>query len=200
MEIGFHRFASGKKYAFVKKDDAPIFLRNIIFIQNQNNPSQIAIVREWGGTNTHTWEPPKGQMEWKEFDDASLKPNTTVPPSKLFQVMKIGMLRELGEEAKILPRDLKNLKRLEKVYVQDWPESGIKKAKFVYQFWQANIRSEAMLEAQARMEFLCTHPDLAAMLPKDMCEKDAVGWWSPAEGWTKIRGGFSKKMTELYYG
>jgi len=113
--------------------------------------------------------------------------------------MKKGVQREMVEEAKILPKDLHYLKSLDLRYIQAWPESGVPNAFFMYQFWHATINNTAIFDAQNDMEELTQNIDLNHALPKDLVEKDAVTWWTPSNGWERIRTGFSKKMTLLYF-
>jgi hypothetical protein len=200
MEVGFHLFPTGKKYTYVKKDNALIFLRNIIFLTKPHNLHRIVVVREWGAnSNKHVWEPPKGQMEWKEFAGKKIRPGDTIPGAELLSEMKKGVQREMVEEAKILPKDLHSLKSLDLRYIQAWPESGVPNAFFMYQFWHATINNTAIFDAQNDMEELTQNIDLNHALPKDLVEKDAVTWWTPSNGWDRIRTGFSKKMTLLYF-
>jgi hypothetical protein len=200
MEIGGHTFASGKTYAYVRAADGSItFLRNILFIVNAANPKQIALVHEWGAKAKASWEPPKGQMEWKEFASAGLKKGSKLTAAQLVKHQRAGMMRELTEEAKILPSEISDLRRLDFAYKQEWPESGLKNAHFMYQYWTAKTSPKILLEAQSRLDTLKANPDWKAMLPADNSEKDAIIWWSPDDGWDIIYGSFSKKMTQLYF-
>lgn len=198
MEIGYHEFPSGKKYTFIKQNGNPVFVRNICFLMKENDPYHIVVVREWGSpSNYQVWEPPKGQMEWKELADAGYKAGDVIKPNVLLKQMKVALTREIIEEAKIT--SMTNLRPLPLVYKQAWPESSVKNAMFMYQFWTANITEEALIAAQQDMRQLVRSPDLKDVLLKDFTEKDAVAWWSPQSGWNRIRESFSKKMTRIYY-
>jgi hypothetical protein len=199
MEIGFHTFPSGKQYTFVKSKGNPVFLRNIIFLKNTGHPREVAIVHEWGKAKKERWEPPKGQMEWKELHATGIKPGTVLTWSQLHKHMRKGILREMMEEAHVLPSEITGFHRLPQTYQQAWPESGIPGAQFLYQFWEANMSSRIMLEAQKRIHTLVDNADWKKILPSDITEKDAIQWWKPEDGWEYIRGGFSKKMTALYF-
>jgi len=200
MEVGYHTFPSGKQYTYVKKDKKLIFLRKIIFLTKPNDAHRIVVVREWAAnTNRSVWEPPKGQMEWKEFAGSRIKSGDTISPKMLLQEMKKGVLREMIEEAKIVPKDLHNISCLDLRHIQAWDDAGIPDAYFMYQFWHASITDKAMSEAQKDMETLTHSVDLNHILPKDLLEKDAVTWWTPKNGWDRIRTGFSKKMTRMYF-
>lgn len=200
MEIGFHTFPSGKKYAYWKDNGKPVFLRNIIFLVNEANKKQVAIVREWGATsNSRVWEPPKGQMEWKEFEDLGVKPNSIIPVRTVAAEMKKGVLREMCEEAKIHPRDIRGLKKLPLTHRQAWPESKVPNAEFMYQFWTATTNTKTLLEAKKCLQDLVDNPDWKEMLPNDLSEKDNIEWYTPGKNDHYIRGGFSKKMIDIYY-
>lgn len=203
MEIHYHTFRSGKSYAYIKTvSGQKVFLRNILFLHNSKNPTQIAVVHEFGKrTDKAAWEPPKGQMEWKEFSSAGVKRGEKLALKTLEKYQREGVLRELTEEAKILPSEISHLARLPHMYKQAWPESGIPNAYFCYQYWRAEARPEVLFEAQNRLNILKTDKDLKAMLPADNSEKDAVKWWAPttSSAWDDIYGDFSKKMTSLYF-
>jgi hypothetical protein len=205
MEIGFHEFPSGKQYVFVKSPGVAksprVFLRNIIFLQRQSNPAEFAIVREWQAPDYDSaWEPPKGQMEWKEFADSGLKPGTILSEKTLAKYMREGVMREMVEEAKVLPTEIKHFQMIPLAYTQPWPESRVAGAHFRYQFWTARISDKIMLEAQKRMSTLVSHPDLQHVVTPDAKEKDAIVWWSgkTTKEWSMIRGAFSQKMTRMF--
>jgi hypothetical protein len=200
VKIGYHTFPSGKQYAYMIDPDtnAKIFLRNILILTRNSDAYTIAVVREWGAKARAAWEPPKGQMEWKEFRGSGAR---TLTPAQLTAHQRAGVLRELTEEAKILPTEISHLRKLPLIYRQPWEESGVRNAHFMYQFWTARATDETMLEAQKRMNFLTSDPDLKYLLSSDVTEKDAIAWWLPRsdDDWKDIRGAFSKKMTALYF-
>ena len=198
MEVGYRVFPRGKRYAYVMMDGVPVFLRNIVFIHNAENPSQIVIVHEWG-MSEHRWEPPKGQFEWDEL--GAPRKGIKMTYKQILLAMRRGILRETKEEAKIMPSELINLIPLENSYIQDWTDSGVPNARFMYQYWHATITPATMLEAQKRTKELVDNKDWRHLLPPDVLEKDAIRWWSPKEpnAYKYIRGGFSQKMTVLYF-
>ncbi len=201
MKIGAHTFPSGKSYAYILTPEGhKLFLRNILFLHNSKNPTQIALVHEFGKrSDKATWEPPKGQMEWKEFASEGLTKGATLSPKSLERHQRAGVLRELTEEAKILPSEIKGLIRLPYAYSQPWPESDLRDAHFMYQYWRAETTPATLLEAQKRLDILKSDADLRAMLPPDNVEKDAIKWWNPRDGLSCLYGDFSKKMTQHYF-
>jgi hypothetical protein len=202
MEVNFHAFPGGKQYAYIQKpgSNIPIFVRNVIFLTPEDNARTIAIVCEWGAKHTApgVWEPPKGQMEWKELD---VSPRTVLSPRRIQSYMRKGVLREMMEEAKVHPDEIRGLTMMPLQYIQAWPEAGVPNAKFMYQFWHATLAPKYMLEAQKRIQAIVDDPALAAKLPPDAREKNGIRWWNPKHGdaWSQIRGAFSKKMTRMYY-
>ncbi|NBO42093.1 MAG: hypothetical protein EBU92_11370 [Betaproteobacteria bacterium] len=206
MEIGFHTFPSGKQYVFFKETESsrPCFLRNILFLTPPGDPHTVAIVREYGArTHRGVWEPPKGQMEWKEFAEAGVRAGSKLTAKQLTQFQRAGILREMVEEAKVLPKEIHGLTKLPLLYRQQWIDDYKPRgftADFCYQFWHATCSLETLLEAQRRMAVLVDNPDWKQLLPADITEKDAIQWWNPdRDGWDAIRGAFSKKMTQLYF-
>jgi hypothetical protein len=184
----------GKEYAFVRDGSRRIFLRNILFLRNAKQLNQIAIVKEWGARDEKGWEPPKGQMEWKEFAQKGYHRGQNVSTEQMIAMMREGVLRELQEEAKVMSNEIKHLTILPLSYTETFKGS---QDCFRYQFWEATCTS--LKPAQKRIHDLVTHPDWVAMIQPDAKEKDAVEWWSPTPtSWRKIRGDFSRKMVELW--
>jgi ADP-ribose pyrophosphatase YjhB (NUDIX family) len=200
MIINYKKFpSSGKQYVYLQDGKKKIFLRNVLFIRHASKPAEIVTVREWGSkTERGAWEPPKGQMEWKELAETGIRAGQDVPISMLVEQMRKGVLREIAEEAKILPSEIKGLKLLPMSYTDEFPAAG-PNAYFRYQFWEGTLGD--LRPAQKRLRALTTNADWSAMLPDDVKEKDAVEWWSPTgpAAWGKIRGAFSLTMTRMYY-
>ena len=205
MELGFHTFSTGKQYVFLKDPatQTRTFLRNILILTPPGAPDTIAIVREWGAKgDVGVWEPPKGQMEWKEFADSGLRAGTRISEADLTRHQREGVLREMIEEAKILPSEIKDLTKMPLVYSQKWEDAGIPNVRFLYQYWTATTTRANLLEAQKRMRTLVDNEDWKHLLPADMTEKDGIEWFTPSrdrDSWKKIRGAFSKKMTDVYF-
>lgn len=198
MEVGFHTFPSGKKYTYAIIEGKKVFLRNIVFLTTANEKDTCVIVHEWGKPLKGRWEPPKGQVEWKEFEDSNIKPRTKLSESDLQKYMRKGALREMVEESNILPDEVKNVHLLPLSYTQDWPESKVPGAKFIYMFWAGVVHKSIVQTASRRIREIVENPEWKEMLPADLCEKDAIQWWNPTNGWDFIRAGFSKKMTRMY--
>lgn len=201
MYIGFHEFSSGKKYLYVReKSDGPrIFLRNILFIHHPDSYKKIAVVHEYGEKGMATYEPPKGQMEWKEVSGYSK--DSLIEPKQLVKFMKEAVLREIGEEAKFLPSELKKMKLLPFFYEEKFEGAPLKSDKFRYMFWSACATDASMIKAQKRIKQMIMNPHHIELLPSDVREKDHVCWFElkSKEDYKYIRRFFSLKMTKLYY-
>jgi hypothetical protein len=199
--INFHKFPSGKKYLYIHQPSGErVFIRNILFIHAPGDPKRIALVHEWGRNPKKEYEPPKGQMEWKEAKMYGARPNQSVSEAQLMKMMKAAVIREIGEEAKFTPRELKEVHSLPLVYEQSFKGGHLKKDRFRYQFWSASVSEADMKVAQERIQKLVDDPEGTARLKADLREKDGLIWWTPTdvESWNIIAG-FSKNMTQHYY-
>jgi hypothetical protein len=201
MYIGYEEFKSGKKYLYMKEEiDGPrTFLRNILFIHHPESYRKIAVVHEFGSKAMASYEPPKGQMEWKEVE--GMTKDSKIESKQLVKFMKEAVLREIGEEAKFLPSELKKLKPLPFVYEETFEGAPYKSDKFRYQFWSACTTDASMIKAQNRIKHMIDSPHHISLLPADVREKDHVCWFElkSKEDYKYIRRSFSLKMTKLYY-
>jgi 8-oxo-dGTP pyrophosphatase MutT (NUDIX family) len=205
MRIDYTIFPSGKNYTFLHDGKRRIFLRNILFLHKPDDAGTIVIVREWGAkTNDGVWEPPKGQMEWKEIAAAGIRRGEEITPSQLVALMSDGVLREMEEEAKIRIDEIHDLRLLPMSYTEEF--RGVPHAKrqnhdavdaFRYQFWAAELVD--LGPAIRRMNKIVANSGRG--VSADCREKDAVEWWRPtrASDWVKIRPAFSSVMTKMYY-
>jgi hypothetical protein len=195
-------FPSGKDYACLRNDTdgTKTFLRNIGFLHAPRNPRKIVLVHEWEFPMATEWEPPKGQMEWKEMSAAGFRRGQRVGAEDLLAAMRDGVCREIAEEAKIPKTALHNLHVLPLSYSEAFKGAGAG-AKLRYQFWTAEVTAATVAKAQKQLERIVGSPAVQASLAADKKEKDAVGFWEPkdAADWDKIRGGFSGTMTRMYY-
>jgi hypothetical protein len=199
--LDYQKFPSGKQYACVRYGKDKIFLRNIAFLHPSSDKQRIVLVHEWDYPMAKEWEPPKGQMEWKEFSAKGYKKGQKLTSKQMIDAMKEGVLREVAEEAKIPATNIRSLEPIYLSYTEPFPEAG-PNAFFRYQFWEGIVSAEAVQAAQKTIERIVANPHVQAKLPADKKEKDAVGFWKPtkARDWDKIRGAFSGAMTRMYYG
>ena len=202
MHLHSQRFPSGKDYAcLVQPDGTKTFLRNIAFLHAPRNPYKIVVVHEWDFPMMVEWEPPKGQMEWKEMKAEGFRRGQTVSTEALLKAMREGVQREIAEEAKIPAKAIRNLHVLPLAYAEAFPEAG-PKAQLRYQFWTGEVSAATVAAAQKTLERIVGNVSVQAKLAADKKEKDAVGFWEPERGegsWGRIRAGFSGTMTRMYY-
>jgi hypothetical protein len=146
------------------------------------------------------WEPPKGQMEWKELKAAGHRRGQRVTAEELLNAMRDGVCREVAEEAKIPASSIRNLHVLPLSYSEPFKGAG-PKAFLRYQFWTGEVTAETVAAAQKKLERIVGNPAIQARLAADKKEKDAVGFWEPGDSssWVQIRDGFSGTMTRMYY-
>lgn len=194
------QFPSGKEYACIRGEDGTkTFLRNIAFLHAPHNPNKIVLVHEWEYPMDSEWEPPKGQMEWKELKAAGHRRGAKVDAEALLKAMREGVCREVAEEAKIPATAIRDLHVLPIAYTAPFPKAG-KDALFRYQFWTGEVTAETVAAAQKKLEAIVGNPAVQARLAADKKEKDAVGFWEPKNrSWGRIRGAFSGEMTRMYY-
>ena len=201
ITLDYQKFPSGKQYACVRDGKTKTFLRNIAFLHPASDKRRIVLVHEWDYPMNREWEPPKGQMEWKEFAAEGYKKGQKLTVQQLMAAARQGVLREVAEEAKIPKTSIQSLHPLSLSYTEPFPEAG-PNAYFRYQFWEGIVDAETVKAAQRTIERIVNNPEVAAKLPADKKEKDAVGFWKPTtrSDWDKIRGAFSGLMTRMYYG
>lgn len=208
-------FPSGKDYACLRNDTdgTKTFLRNIAFLHAPRNPYKIVLVHEWDYPMDREWEPPKGQMEWKELQGAGYRRGQRVGAEALLAAMRDGVCREVAEEAKIPATKIRNLHVLPLSYTEAFKgaERVAKGALLRYQFWTGEVAAATVAAAQKTLERIVGSPAVQATLAADKKEKDAVGFWEPeafskftalapaSPAWGRIRGGFSGIMTRMYY-
>ena len=198
--IGYETFKRGKEYLYIHQPSGErVFIRNILFIHPADDEKTIALVHEWGKNPKKEYEPPKGQMEWKEAKMYGATPNKQVSEKQLMIMMKAAVIREIGEEAKFLKSELKSVHPLPLVYEQSFMGAPLKTDRFRYQFWSATVTEASMKKAQERIQKLLDDPEGTKLLKPDLREKDGLIWWKPSDGWDKIRSGFSNNMTHQYY-
>ena len=200
MKIDYKQFPSGKQYACIRDGETCIFLRNIAFLHPANDPHKVVVVHEWGSRMDRDWEPPKGQMEWKEFAAEGFRKGQTITDDQLVGAMRAGVLREVEEEAKIRPSHIHGLDLLPMSYSEDFKAAG-PNCKFRYQFWTGAVSAADLRKAQTHLAEIVGSPEIQASLSADKKEKDAVVFWKPTANaeWDKIRGAFSGIMTRMYY-
>jgi ADP-ribose pyrophosphatase YjhB (NUDIX family) len=113
-----------KAYAYVEHpvEGWRVYLRSAIFIHEAHRPFQedhfLVFRNAKKGHKNNTWEPPKGQMEGKDFSRKSNVP--------LLQLLAKSALRETHEEGHLDPKAFLHLRHTGLVFQsqeQDYPKN-----------------------------------------------------------------------------
>ena len=160
-----------KKYAYVEHptEGWRVYLRSCIFLHpdyEKFNIKHFLVVKKLGARWTSSaWEPPKGQMEGKDFKNKSI-----------LEYLKENVLRETEEESHIT--EVKNLKHTGLVFQSQ--ETDYKpNTYFQYHIFQGLVTKEQVNQSFDKFEWIKEHPKAFARWRRDRREKDAVAWFNP---------------------
>ena len=179
----------GKRYLYVEHpiEGWRVFLRAVCFLHKDNEPfdaSDFLVVKKTGGKPTSSvWEPPKGQMEGKDY----------IRDTSLIESMAINVRREVEEEAKI--SYIHNL-RYTGLVVQNREHDYPKNTYFQYHIFQAFVSPTEIQSAENIFNWYKENPSKFKKLRKDQQEKDAIGWFHPRH--TKLFGRWAPSIVALY--
>ena len=164
-------FDPSKKYAYVEHptEGWRVYLRSCPFlhpIYEPFNKKKFLVVKKRGARWTSaTWEPPKGQMEGKDFKNKSV-----------LEHLKENVIREIAEESHIT--DVKNVKHTGLVFQSqetDYPSNTY----FQYHIFQGFVTFDQVKKSFETFEWIKEHPKAFARWSRDRREKDAVAWFDP---------------------
>jgi ADP-ribose pyrophosphatase YjhB (NUDIX family) len=185
-------FDPEKKYFYVEHptEGWRVYLRSCCFIHQKDkcvNMDTFVVVKRTGQpANEKAWEPPKGQMEFK--DHSAKKKNAPV-----IELLKENVTREVAEESRIT--DLKGLRHTGLVF-QGRESSYPPNHYFQYHIFQAVVMPEEYTKASEELVWYKEHPKAFARLRRDKREKDEIAWFSPSEH--RLMGKWSPKIVALY--
>jgi ADP-ribose pyrophosphatase YjhB (NUDIX family) len=191
-------FDPEKKYAYVQHpmEGWRVYLRSCCFIHEKLQPtassgecidtSKFIVVKRTGDpANAKAWEPPKGQMEYKD-----MMKHTSMP---IMNLLKENVRREVAEESRI--ETLFGLRHSGIVFQgreKDHPPNTF----FQYHIFQALVSPTEWRRASQELDWYRAHPLAFARLRRDKREKDAIDWYSPSEH--KLMGKWSPKIVGMY--
>ena len=188
-------FDPEKAYAYVEHpiQGWRVYLRSAVFIHEANQPFQEdrflvfrnvkkghkqntlpsrkgreSIKSSDGGLNT--WEPPKGQMEGKDFYRKKEVP--------LVQLLAQSALRETQEEGHLDIRGFVDLKYTGLVFQsqeKDYPENHF----FQYHMFQGFMTPATIEASFDKFDWFQEHPKAFARQSRDKKETDAIAWFNP---------------------
>jgi ADP-ribose pyrophosphatase YjhB (NUDIX family) len=183
-----------KKYFYVEHpaEGWRVYLRACCFIHEVPakdsciDPKRFIVVKRADKVaNGREWEPPKGQMEWK---DAARKSDESV-----MQLLRENVKREVAEESRI--KRIVGLRHTSLIFQgreQDYPPNTF----FQYHIFQALVYPKEWMRASAELDWYRAHPLAFARLRRDKREKDAIDWYSPSDH--KLMGKWSPKIVSMY--
>ncbi len=169
--------AGDEKYAYTIHNGDRLYLRNVAFITNPAR-TKLLVVHNKGAPVDREWEPPKGLGEWTDIRTGG---------------MRAAMEREVTEEAKVFPSELRNVRMLPYAYTGI---CDVQHKPYMYQFWSATITEATMKKAKQRQHQLHSNRDWLAMTPPEIQETDAVDWYDASQ--MKITKGPAEKMIRAY--
>jgi len=205
IRIGAHHFPRyNKQYAYVAlpNSDVWVFLRTAIFLEvvdipnNKSNEPKFVIVHDVGKNGPHTWDMPKGQVEYKEFLD--IKRHYKSPQTGLHGLLKEGIRRELEEEAKININNVTELNEIPNLAIAGKHNDLPNKFHYQYHIFEGKVNYKHYEKAKKQIDKLRENPTLTIDMPKDIIEKDNITLWSPSMGLGKIIEGDPEKLIRLY--
>jgi hypothetical protein len=182
-------FAPHKRYFYVEHPEEGwrVFLRAGTFIHEMGKPFDaqrfIVVKTTAADPKGKSWEPPKGQMEWKDTD----------PKKDIYHNLLENVHREVSEEAKI--SDLRSLHHTGIIYQnreKDYPPNTY----FQYHIFQAFTPPSALQAAEEEFQWIAEHPAAFARYKKDKREKDGLAWYNPRN--TRMMGRWSPSIVAMY--
>ena len=183
-----------KKYFYVQHptEGWRVYLRAACFIhefpskENCIDPKKFIVVKRADKVaNGREWEPPKGQMEWKDAAKLSNLP--------VLELLKQNVRREVAEESRI--QRIVGLRHTSLIFQgreKDYPPNTY----FQYHIFQALVYPKEWIRASAELDWYRDHPKAFARLKRDKREKDAIDWYSPSDH--KLMGKWSPRLVAMY--
>jgi ADP-ribose pyrophosphatase YjhB (NUDIX family) len=165
-----------KAYAYVEHpvEGWRVYLRSAIFIHEAHRPFQedhfLVFRNAKKGHKNNTWEPPKGQMEGKDFSRKSNVP--------LLQLLAKSALRETHEEGHLDPKAFLHLRHTGLVFQsqeQDYPKNHF----FQYHLFQGFMKMDDIQKSFDKFDRFRRFPKEFARQSRDKKETDAVAWFNP---------------------
>jgi hypothetical protein len=169
-------FDPEKAYAYVEDPIKGwrVYLRSAVFIHEANRPFQedhfLVFRNVKKGHKSNTWEPPKGQMEGKDFYQKKDVP--------LLHLLAKSALRETQEEGHLDSNGFIDLKHTGLVFQsqeKDYPKNHF----FQYHIFQGFMTPAIIESSFAKFDWFHNHPKAYARQSRDKKETDAVAWFHP---------------------
>jgi ADP-ribose pyrophosphatase YjhB (NUDIX family) len=182
-------YAPNKRYFYVEHptEGWRVYLRAACFIHQLYQPFStdrfIVVKRTDGDPKKATWEPPKGQMEWRDARD---------PKKSIMQLLRENIRREVEEESKIKNlRELSHTGLILQSVEPDFPPNTY----FHYHIFSGYAHPAQISRAFEEFEWIDTHREEFKRLRSDQREKDAIDWY---DGTKKMMGRWSPTLVKMY--
>jgi len=182
-------FDPEKAYAYVEhpKEGWRVYLRSCVFLHPMDEPFQkqhfLVVKRTGARPTTATWEPPKGQMEGKEW-------NTRI---SILDALKQNVLRETEEESHITKVErLHHTGLVFQSQETNYPSNHY----FQYHIFQGFLTQDQIIQSYSTFEWMKEHKLAVKRWRRDRKEKDAVAWFSPRE--TRVNPRWCPDIVALY--
>ncbi len=180
-----------KKYFYVEhpKEGWRVYLRSAAFlhpiVSPQFNKQNFLVVKRTGSRKTSAaWEPPKGQMEWKDTPNGR---------GNILNLLKENVMRETEEESHITKiEDLKHTGLVFQSQETTYPANHF----FQYHIFEGFITPEQVVKSFETFAWIKEHPKAFAKWKRDRKEKDAVAWFDPRE--TRLNPRWCPDIVALY--
>lgn len=144
----------------------------------------LVVKRTDGDPAKKSWEPPKGQMEGRDWRQSK---------RSILQLLKENVRREVAEEAKVRGlRGLQHTGLVLQAVEPDFPPNTY----FQYHVFQAFVPAKTVEVAMVEFAWLAEHPEMFRRLRADQREKDGLGWFD--EGTKKLMSRWSPRLVGAY--
>ena len=187
-------FDPRKAYYYVEHPEEGwrVYLRAACFVHEAGvpfEPTRFLVVKRTGSDpEKKSWEPPKGQMEGRDF-----KGRPGGKEKSVLQLLKENIRREVAEEAKVVGlRGLHHTGLTLQAVEPDFPPNTY----FQYHVFQAFAGGAAIQKAATEFAWLAEHPEAFRRLRADQREKDGLGWFN--EGTKKLMSRWSPTLVRRY--
>jgi hypothetical protein len=179
-----------KRYFYVEHPEEGwrVYLRSAVFLHPKGesyNKQHFLVVKKKGARySSATWEPPKGQMEWKD---------TPGGKGSILRLLEENVQRETEEESHVT--HISNLKHTGLVFQSqesDYPPNHF----FQYHIFQGFLSNDQIQQSFDTFEWIKEHPRAFQRWRRDRKEKDAVAWFNP--GKTRLNPRWCPDIAALY--
>ena len=181
-------FDPSKRYAYVEHptEGWRVYLRSAVFLHPTDepfDPKRFLVVKKTGSRQTSaTWEPPKGQMEGKDFNTKSV-----------LKLLKENALRETAEESHITKiTDFAHTGLVFQSQESDYPDNHY----FQYHIFNGFITPQQIEQSFSTFQWAKEHPRAFQRWSRDRREKDAAAWFNPRE--TRLNPRWTPDIAALY--